>query len=300
MAIQRAPALSRNDWQSTLAVLRSSRLAWAIVISISLHVLVLALRFAPPQPIRFAPNDSPLEVILLNAATNTAPLKPDVLAQASMEGGGDHDKGRAKSPLPAETRIEDGDALQRQRARVEELEARQRQLLAQARSETALQLENRRNAPAPAAEPANDPAETEQVMARLQAEIAQRIEDYNKRPKRLTYGINAVGVNFARYVDDWANKVERIGTERYPVEARGKQYDTLIVLVEIDKFGNVVDIAIKKKSKYEALNRAARAIVLAGQPYERFPPEMAREGDILQIVRTWYFTNDSVQTRAAK
>jgi protein TonB len=97
-----------------------------------------------------------------------------------------------------------------------------------------------------------------------------------------------------------ATRVERIGTERYPADARGRQYDSLIITVEIDKHGNVVDVVINKKSKYEALNRAVKKIVYAGQPYERFPPEMAREGDILQIVRTWTFTNDALETRSLR
>jgi protein TonB len=72
----------------------------------------------------------------------------------------------------------------------------------------------------------------------------------------------------------------------------------MVITVEIDKHGNVVDVIINEKSRHEVLNRAVRAIVLAGAPYERFPPEMAREGDILQIVRTWSFTNGALATNS--
>lgn len=138
------------------------------------------------------------------------------------------------------------------------------------------------------------------MIARLQAQIDRQISDYNKRPKRLTYGVNAVGVSYARYVDDWAARIEKLGTERYPREARGRMYDSLIITVEIDKHGNVVDVIVNRKSKFEVLNRAVRQIVHAGAPYERFTPEMAREGDILQIVRTWTFTNDSLETASLR
>ena len=57
---------------------------------------------------------------------------------------------------------------------------------------------------------------------------------------------------------------------------------------------------INRKSRYEVLNRAIKQIVYAGAPYERFTPEMAREGDILQIVRTWTFTNDSLETASVR
>jgi protein TonB len=153
------------------------------------------------------------------------------------------------------------------------------------------------------ATPTPEGAESEavqSVLSRMQAEVEKNIEDYNKRPKRLTFGINAVGVNYARYVSDWASRIEQIGTERYPPESRGRHYDSLIITAEIDRNGKVVDVVINKKSKFESLNRAVKKIIYAGQPYERFTPEMARDGDILQIVRTWTFTNDGLETSSLR
>src|SRR5690606_31272780 len=40
------------------------------------------------------------------------------------------------------------------------------------------------------------------------------------RPKRLTYGIDAVGASYARYVRDWTARIEQLGTDHYPPEAR--------------------------------------------------------------------------------
>jgi protein TonB len=266
-------------------------------LSLAVHVALLAVRFVAPAVPLATPADSRLEVVLLNATNHTAPIKAEVLAQVSNEGGGDREVGRARSPLPAESRAADGDALAEQRARVEDLEAQQRRLLALVpRPEQVLDQPGRADAlGAASAEALEDQA----AIKRMQAQIDRAVEDYNKRPKRLTYGINAQGVAYARYVDAWAARIERIGTERFPIEARGKQYDSLVVLAEIDKHGNVIDVRIPQKSKYPALNRAAREIVLAGQPYERFSPEMAKSGDILQIVRTWTFTNGALATVAA-
>lgn len=274
-----------------------NRLGLAIALSIAVHALLMAVRFVPPLTPLASPADSQLEVVLLNATNGVVPIKADVLAQVSSEGGGDRETGRAKSPLPADARAADGDALIEQRARVEELEAQQRRLLALVpRPERVLDAVGRTDATGDTSEEAR---EEQAAIRRMQAQIDRNVEDYNKRPKRLTYGINALGVSYARYVDAWAARIERIGTERFPPEARGKQYDTLVVLAEIDKHGNVVDVRIPQKSKYPALNRAAREIVLAGQPYDRFTPEMAKSGDILQIVRTWSFTNGALETVAA-
>jgi protein TonB len=292
MATMTAPA-----WTQRLAVPRD-RLAFAIGVSVLLHLVVLMMRFAPPAPIRFEPIDPRLEVILLNAQTENRPAKPEVLAQVDMVGGGDRDTGRARSPLPAEKQASDGEALVRQRQRVAELEARQRELLAMASGKP---LPSQADRPAPKTTPqptGQDEQNADAVIARLQAQIDKQISDYNKRPKRLTYGINAVGVSYARYVEDWAARIEKIGTERYPPEARGKLYDSLIITVEIDRDGNVVDVIVDKPSKHAALNQAVRRIVLAGAPYPRFSDAMAREGDILQIVRTWNFTRGGLETEA--
>ena len=75
-------------------------------------------------------------------------------------------------------------------------------------------------------------------------------------------------------------------------------YDSLIITVEIDRFGNVVDVLINKKSRYESLNRVIKQIVYAGTPYNAFTEDMRKEGDILQIVRTWTFTNNSLKTKS--
>jgi protein TonB len=274
-------------------------LSVAMLASLLLHGLVMFVHFSPPLPIRLNPNDARLEVVLLNARSPERPMSPEVLAQVNQEGGGDHERGRASSPLPAEAASRDGTTLQEQRRRVEQLEAQQRQLMTIAKGPQAYVSPERTPDPVPRTD-ATDREDQQAVLARMQAEIARNIEDYNKRPKRLTYGVNAVGVNYARYVADWATRVERIGTDRYPATARGRQYDSLIITVEIDRHGNVVDVVINKKSKYEALNRAVKQIVYAGQPYERFPPEMAKDGDILQIVRTWTFTNDALETRSVR
>ena len=185
--------------------------------------------------------------------------------------------------------------------RVAQLEAEQKRLLELAQGPQSYVAPEKRSADAPPTTLITEAdEEINQVIARMQAQIDKQISDYNKRPKRLTYGVNAKGVAYAVYVDDWADRIERIGTERYPPDARGKIYDSLICTVEIDKSGNVVDVILNKRSKFEVLNKSVRQIVHAGAPYPRFSAEMAKEGDILQIVRTWNFTREGLQTEAFK
>jgi protein TonB len=276
---------------------RKDPLTVGIAISLFLHLALMMVRFAPPDPLKFIPSESQLEVVLLNAQTKEAPLAPEVLAQVNMEAGGDRDTGRSRSPLPAESKAKDGEVLLEQQARMKQLEEEQQRLMALAVGANT-QVEKPPVTTEPAQSEVPNADETKEQIARLQAQIDRQIEDYSKRPRRLTYGVNAVGVKYARYVDAWADTIEQIGTDRFPIEARGKMYDSLIITVEIDRFGNVVDVLINKKSRYESLNRVIKQIVYAGAPYAPFTDEMRKEGDILQIVRTWTFTNNSLKTKS--
>ena len=276
---------------------RMDPLTVGIVVSLVAHAVMLVIRFIAADPNRFLPAESQLEVVLLNASTRAKPVNAEVLAQVNMEAGGDRDQGRARSPLPASAQARDGETVEQQQAHIRQLEAEQQRLLAlYNKNEATLQANPQQ------AQDANggEQEELKRQIARMQAQIDRQLEDYARRPKRLTYGVNATGVNYARYVSSWADRIEKIGTERFPEEARGKMYDSLTVTVEVDKYGNVVDVLINKKSRYDVLNRKVKEIVLAGAPYDQFTPEMRKDGDILQIVRTWTFTNGSLQTQSAK
>ena len=75
--------------------LQDRTLVIAVVISVLLHGLLLAVRFAAPEPVRFKPVDPGLEVILVNARHDKKPVKAEALAQANLDGGGNADAGRA-------------------------------------------------------------------------------------------------------------------------------------------------------------------------------------------------------------
>ncbi len=155
----------------------------AIGVSLLVHAVILSLRFAAPEAIRMKSLSTGLDVILVNARDQAAPLKADALAQANLDGGGNADAGRARSPLPNLGQVSEGTQLELQRRRVAELEARQRRLLAQLSKQNAQAM--------PAGEQVERPdiqgrdvrsVEEIQQMARREAEIARDISDYNRRP----------------------------------------------------------------------------------------------------------------------
>ena len=73
-------------------------------------------------------------------------------------------------------------------------------------------------------------AELRWRQMRLEAQIAKQMEAYEKRPKRRFLGARAEEYRFARYVEDWRLKVERIGNLNYPAAARSKKlYGSLLL-----------------------------------------------------------------------
>ena len=106
-------------------------LAIAVTFSVLAHAALLAVHFTAPEAFKFKPTDPGLEVILVNAKHDKQPLKADALAQANLDGGGNADAGRAKSPLPDLRKSEDGESAKASRRKVEELERQQQKLLAQ-------------------------------------------------------------------------------------------------------------------------------------------------------------------------
>jgi protein TonB len=109
-------------------------LIWALGISLAVHAGLLLIRFTAPETFERMMGQSPLEIVLVNAQANNTPKQAQALAQVNLEGGGDADKGMAKSPLPDSGRLQDGDNLQELKKRVEELEAEQAKLYADSTS----------------------------------------------------------------------------------------------------------------------------------------------------------------------
>jgi protein TonB len=73
----------------------------ALAVSFVVHAVPLTIRFVDPESFDRVFQDTPLEVILVNAATNEKPDKAQAIAQSSMAGGGDSENGRATTFLPA-------------------------------------------------------------------------------------------------------------------------------------------------------------------------------------------------------
>lgn len=135
------------------------------------------------------------------------------------------------------------------------------------------------------------------LIARLETEIARDAETYQRRPRRKVFGATAVGVNYARYVEDWRLKVEAIGNLSYPQEVREANLEGSVqVLTAIRSDGTLERVEIRRSSGSEILDNAARKITQLAAPFAPFPDSIRKDTDILEIIRTWKFSKDSHQT----
>ncbi len=272
-------------------------LHFAVAASVLLHGLALSIRFKLPElekPFR----DRGLEVVLVNARHSKAPEKPQALAQANLDGGGNTDaKVRAKSPLPAKEQDVSGDALLQAQRRVRQLEAAQQALLTRSKAEKKVRVEPKQQLqPETAKASGLDLLDSAAAIARLEAQVDKRLQEYAQRPRRKFIGARTKEYRFAQYVEDWRLKIERVGTLNYPEAARGKVYGSLLMSVILGADGSVVKIDVIRSSGHEILDQAARRIVQLASPYAEFPPDIRRDFDQIEIVRTWNFTNADTVT----
>ncbi len=274
---------------------KHGRMQVAVMVSLILHaVLIFGVSFKLPDPTKLA-GQQPLEVTLVNARTQSKPLKADALAQANLDGGGNTDaRRRARSPLPVPREARPEADLTMAQKRVEQLEREAKQLMTQARSKTAVASVPETPQPKEESQVAPNTADIMSrslEIARLEASIAREWESYQQRPRRRFIGARTQEFRFARYVENWRAKVERVGELNYPQAARDQRlYGSLVVTVSIKSDGSLEQAEINRPSGQRILDAAALRIVQLAAPFAPFPADIAKDTDIISITRTWIFT----------
>ncbi len=293
-----SPFGSAPGWDLTFVALgrdAQARLELALVASLIAHVVFILVFSGIGVPTPFKPTEPELTVELVNARTQTAPQKADILAQHNLDGGGNTEADRRiRTPLPVTPRAPDPDvSLNMRRAPTREIEPPPVMTQTQDPAPSVAVPETRpRLDPQPdsnALPTASDIVSSSREMIQLQGQISRRMEDYNKRPRRTFIGARAKESRFAHYLDGWRLKIERVGELNYPAAARGV-YGSLLVTVEIRVDGSLEKVEINRSSGHKALDQAALDIVRLAAPFAALPPDIARDTDILSVTRTWTFT----------
>jgi protein TonB len=270
----------------------------AATVSVRAHALLLAVRFAAPDAFRLAPADPGLEVILVNAKHARAPSRADALAQANLDGGGMAEQGRSKSPLPDLRKTENGDSIKALQRRIAELEEVQRNVLTRtSKSNWSASPVTEKDKPDPNRTGADD-IETSKAIARATAEIADRIEDQNRRPKKTFIGPSTREVGYAIYYKQMQKRVEEVGTLNFPQQGGRKLYGELVMTIPIFQDGSLYlkeggPRVEGKGSGSPALDKAALAIVRRAAPFGKFPRNMRSSGrnDVWVVVTRFRFTH---------
>ncbi|WP_420834930.1 energy transducer TonB [Serpentinimonas raichei] len=268
----------------------------ALAFSLLAHAAVLTVQLVHPQGLQRVWHDTPLDVILVNARAEQAPAQAQAIAQANLAGGGEADAGRATSPLPPAVVERSGDALQEQQRRMQDMQAQQNRLLAQLRQQVAA------IAPLPAAPAPPDPqalAQEERRLALLQAlaEIEQRINEQNARPRKRYLGPATREAVYAVYYDQLRRRIEDHGTANFPQLDGRKLYGELSMVITVNHNGQVLDTEVVQGSGLPALDSRAEAIVQS-LSFGPFTQAMRRQTDQIVVVSRFRFSRDeTLQTR---
>lgn len=270
----------------------------ALAVSVVAHAALLAVRFAAPEAFRQQPADPGLEVVLVNARHDRAPLKADALAQANLDGGGSADKGRAKSPLPDLRKVEDGDSIRALQRRITELEQQQQDVMTRVQRSGFTALPNtEREKPDPTRTGA-DNVDSTRAISRSAAEIFQRIEEENRRPKRTQITPSTQAVGYALYYKAMQKRIEEIGTLNFPQQGGRKLYGDLVLYIPVFQDGTLYlkdgGPRVERSSGNPALDKAALEIVRRAAPFGDFPANMRTQGkdDLWEVFTRFSFTRE--------
>lgn len=294
----------------------NERLAVSLTVALIAHlILVFGVSFTLTKP---APLSNTLDIVLVQSETREAPEKANYLAQANQEGGGESDANRRPSSLVRAPFPDDKAQLvssvappelaaKQQAPQLETLSSRQ---AAQEQIETQKHIE-RRDAESQQGEQKRNlvPNDAVAMLSLIQnaktalasaQSVIDQAEAQSQRPRHAFPRANAKQDIYAAYMDSWRIKTESIGNRHYPQSAREQGIFGEVVLdVAVNHDGTIYELKVLRSSGHSLLDNAAKRTARDAAPYAPFPKEVRREADILHIIRTWRYSNETLHTLAA-
>lgn len=281
-------------------VTAQDRLSFTVFLAIALHaVVILGVTFTF---IKEKPSTHTMEVTLAQHRSKNRPDKADFLAQFDQAGSGTlEEKALTTSPNKAEfhdTVIRETSPVQQVAAAPKQVQKESPVVTTTAKSNQVASTTNDQEETQPAEEPVTGDKSLLQrslEIASLEARLDRQRQIYAKRPriKRLT-SLATASSSDAYYLNSWRRKIERIGNLNYPAEARQKQlYGSLRLLVSVLPDGSLKEVELLESSGHTVLDDAALRIVRLAAPFAPFPDELRQSTDVLEIIRTWQFRENS-------
>lgn len=280
----------------------ADRLSFTIFLAIALHaILILGISFSVESGNQVAPT---LEITLASYKSHKAPEQADYLAQFNQEASGTAEKAQELTTEEiakiADTQV---NRIQPQpQSRASALAVTQTQVVStqgqsQQKSLKLKEVDKQKALEKQSGEKSDLPILSAEI-ASLKAKLDQQRQEYAKKPRirRLT-SIAAKASYDAEYLHKWSSKVEYVGNNNYPEEAlRDKVFGDLRLAAVILPNGTIHNIEILQSSGHKILDDAAKQIVHLASPFPPFPPEIRKQADQLEIIRTWHFEITGLST----
>ena len=293
-----------STMNQAVAVNDYDRFSFAIFVAAIVHLLIIfGIGFSLPEKQSSA---TTLDVTLAQSHQQDAPDEADFLAQSNQEGSGtleertemtttdqaeyasemfqqtQHKEQQASAPKPSK---EDYRALT---ATDSQFVMQSQQLSQDLKS---LDLPE---------DVAKSFWERSLEIASLEAKYDQQVQTFSKKPRirRLTASSTRASVD-ALYMNQWLNRIHRIGNLNYPAEAKRQNISgSLRLLVSVKADGTIHELKVLDPSGHKVLDDAAKHIVRLAAPFAPFSEEMREKSDILEIIRTWQFVQTEFSTRS--
>lgn len=281
---------------------QNQNLTTAVGVSALGHFLILVgIGIVAPDTFKFKPTDPGLEVILVNARHDRQPVHAEALAQADLDGGGNADDGRAKSPLPDMHKSEEGEDIKVAQRRIVELEEEQEKMLSQVQTKTnfVIRPDTDKDKPEPPVKPDGvDKVDSSKAFSRQVAEISKNVEDYNKRPRKTQITPSTKRVEYALYYKQMQARIEKIGTLNFPQKDGQTLHGELLIYIPIFQDGTIYEKEggprVERSSGIPALDDAALRIVRRAAPFAKFQASMRStdKDDVWEVITRFKFTRE--------
>lgn len=289
-------AVPIQDVDLSPAVDAGDRLSFTLFLALVVHaVLLLGLDFKLPD---LSNKSQTIEITLATHKSLHAPEDADFLAQHNQEASGTIDEAKQltteKHAEFADSQVREVNPIPQQQAASIKQKRDQQLLTTTADADRSAQLklnpDEREEQQKIEGLVENQPLISAEI-ASLQAKLDKQRQEYARRPRIRTLTSVSTKASFdAKYLNDWSEKVEQIGSKNYPKEALSRRITgNLRLSVVINPDGTIYEVNILQSSGQRLLDDAARQIVRLAAPFAPFPPEIRQHTDRLQIIRTWNF-----------
>lgn len=267
-------------------------LIWALGLSVAVHAGLVAFRFAAPEAYNRVFQDTPLEVILVNARSRENPQEAQALAQVRLAGGGEVPEVRiSSSPLSPVMNADPGMDISAAQKKIEVLKMQQMRLLTQLKDELAVLT--RENAGDKTDNPDRESkVQRQQQLARQLAQIEQRVDQTQGAARKRYISPATQEVVYAMYYDKMRRTIEYQGTLNFPEAAGEKLYGQLTMVITVDNQGQLISTEVARSSGKPLLDERAVAIVRNAAPFGNFNRKMRTQADQIVVVTRFNFSRD--------